>query len=321
MSVIEIHPEELFDKLADGSLSADERERLQAHLAGCAPCRFELAVRGDFRAELGSLEMAKEAPAPSSPSVPRRKLRSGARPRTLVFGLAAAALFIATGALARVVTGESPWGLIAALARNEAPAPSAPAAPAKQRVKSREQPSRAPVPSLEATVLESESAAQAPAAESSAASAAVEPSRPSLPSAQRAPARASATTPAPSAAELFASANQARAARETRRAVELYRSLQQRYPRSPEAELSRLTLATLLLHLGDARTALSAFDAYLASGARPLEAEAQVGRALSLRALGLRDQEIGAWKVVAQRNPGTPYERRARERLSALGQP
>jgi len=118
---------------------------------------------------------------------------------------------------------------------------------------------------------------------------------------------------------LFADANRARANGETARAVTLYRQLQARFPRSAEAELSQLTLATLLLHVGDARGALAGFDGYLARGARALQAEALVGRALSQRALGQREHEIAAWQTVAERLPGTSYARRAQERLSALG--
>jgi TolA-binding protein len=103
--------------------------------------------------------------------------------------------------------------------------------------------------------------------------------------------------------------------------VRLYRTLQQKFPRSNEAALSELTLATLLLHMGEARTALASFDSYLARGSRPLEAEALSGRALSLRALGQRDQEQAAWRVVIDRYPGSPYARRAMERLSALRRP
>jgi TolA-binding protein len=312
MSVIDIHPEEFFDKLVSGRLSVDERERLQAHLSTCETCRFELSVRGDFQAELSALEALAPLPAAPVPHAVRPRLRSRARRRALIVGLAAAALFIASGALASVITGQSPWGLIVALASDDTPAPSpSVVARAKPRVP-RAAPVEAPVvtppsePGSELAVATDQAASDAPL---------IAPQK----GAPRADARPSVATP--SAAELFASANQARTSKETRRAVELYRLLQQRYPRSPEAELSRVTLASLLLHVGDARAALGAFDGYLSSGKRPLESEALVGRALSLRALGLRDQEIAAWKLVLQRNPGTSYERRARERLSALGQP
>jgi hypothetical protein len=305
MSAIDIHPEELFDKLVDGSLSGDERVRLETHLAICDTCRFELSVRRDFHAELEALESLPPEPVLPVATRPRASSR-GRRRRVMVWALSAAGLCIATGALASAVTGETPWRLIATLASDGAPAaPANPAStrprssrPALQRTRITEAPEPAPSPIHEAPALPS--ASESPAVPLSAA-------------------RANAGTA--SAAELFESANHARAARDTARAVELYRLLQKRFPRSPEAELSRLTLATLLLHMGDARAALSAFDAYLASGARPLEAEAQVGRALSFRALGLRDQEVAAWKIVARHSPGSSYERRARERLSALGQP
>jgi TolA-binding protein len=125
----------------------------------------------------------------------------------------------------------------------------------------------------------------------------------------------------PSSAALFADANRARASGDSAGAIRLYRQLQQRFPRSSEAALSELTLATLLLHTGDARSALNSFDNYLGRGSRPLDAEALVGRALSLRALGQRDQEVVAWRSVIDRYPGSSYARRAAERLAALRKP
>ena len=48
MRVVDIHPEELIDKLAAGSLTLAERERLDVHLGQCSSCRFEIAVRADL---------------------------------------------------------------------------------------------------------------------------------------------------------------------------------------------------------------------------------------------------------------------------------
>jgi tetratricopeptide (TPR) repeat protein len=42
MTIVDLHPEPLFDALRDGSLSADDRVRLEAHCDQCAACRFEL---------------------------------------------------------------------------------------------------------------------------------------------------------------------------------------------------------------------------------------------------------------------------------------
>ena len=119
------------------------------------------------------------------------------------------------------------------------------------------------------------------------------------------------------ASALFADANRARTRvrRQSHPAVPPLR----RFPRSREAELSQLTLARLLLDSGDARSALGGFDTYLGQSGRALQAEALVGRALSLRALGRRDAEIAAWRDVLARHPRSVYARQASERLSALG--
>src|SRR5450432_3400428 len=44
----DLHPEELLDKSAAGTLSATETQWLEQHLASCAACRFEHKARADF---------------------------------------------------------------------------------------------------------------------------------------------------------------------------------------------------------------------------------------------------------------------------------
>jgi hypothetical protein len=48
MTAPDLHPEELLDRAAAGTISADERTRLDAHLAVCPACRFEQQARADF---------------------------------------------------------------------------------------------------------------------------------------------------------------------------------------------------------------------------------------------------------------------------------
>lgn len=316
MTVVGLHPEELFDKLVDGSLSGAEAERLRAHLAECSVCRFELAVRGDFEADLQKVPAPTPAPAPIPTPLPmpaeRRRVGSRRRP-AWVWGIAAAALFIATGALASVYTGVPPWKLFDA-------APPAPdATEAKTADAQRVKKARPPRRDVEAA-LPAESAALA------AEAAPVVAAREAAPAPVVAPRAAELRATEPRAVEanaaaLFADANRARASGDSGGAIRLYRQLQQRFPRSSEAALSELTLATLLLHTGDARSALNSFERYLGRGSRPLDAEALVGRALSLRALGQRDQEVAAWRSVIDRYPGSSYARRAAERLAALRKP
>jgi outer membrane protein assembly factor BamD (BamD/ComL family) len=123
------------------------------------------------------------------------------------------------------------------------------------------------------------------------------------------------------AAKLFSEANQARRSGDIGRASGLYQLLQEQYPGSPEAELSRVTLALLLLDSGDAQGALKGFERYLAGGSRGLEAEALVGRARALGRLGRRDLEAAAWHEVQRKFPRSIYGRQATERLAALGRP
>ena len=124
-----------------------------------------------------------------------------------------------------------------------------------------------------------------------------------------------------SAAKLFGEANQARRAGDVGRASGLYHLLQDQFPGSPEAELSRVTLALLLLDNGDAQGALSGFERYLAGSSRGLEAEALVGRARALGRLGRREHEAAAWREVQRKYGRSIYGRQASERLLALGQP
>ena len=129
MTIVDIHPEELIDKLASGELSRSERERLDAHLGVCAVCRFEVTVRADFAEDTLYLEArprlsqseavpkARELPVASPPAATKRRAPLSRRPRTLrrwlPLLLAAALALGAGGALAAVLTGTvpTPWGL------------------------------------------------------------------------------------------------------------------------------------------------------------------------------------------------------------------
>lgn len=51
MSLTQLHPEDLFDKESRGTLTADERARLELHVAQCSPCKVERLLRADFEAE------------------------------------------------------------------------------------------------------------------------------------------------------------------------------------------------------------------------------------------------------------------------------
>jgi TolA-binding protein len=363
MTIVGLHPEELFDKLLEGEITPAEHERLRQHLEVCEVCRFEWSLRGDFQAEALALCAASpppllplRTPVPVAPARPVRRRGS----RVLVWGIAAAALISASGALASALGGARPWHVMsrvfsqanvpalqpAVRARAGCAAGTDCAASARSTASRPSVASAVPPPLSAADVL-------APAAESGAASPAqVEPAPPASSSERSAlraarqagqgsvvlaaeavegPKRGALAQAEPpsrepmkagtSSAKLFAAANQARRAGDIGRALGLYRRLQEQFPRSPEAELSRVTLALLQLDSGDPQSALVGFERYLAGSSGALEAEALVGRARVLGRLGRRDLERVAWQEVRRKFPRSIYGRQASERLAALGQP
>jgi TolA-binding protein len=94
--------------------------------------------------------------------------------------------------------------------------------------------------------------------------------------------------------------------------------LRSRYPNSPEASASEITLAELQLERGDARAALFHFDAYLrrAPGGA-LAPEALWGRARALSQLGRGAEARQSLSDLVQRYPQSPYSSAARAKLGA----
>lgn len=357
MTVVGLHPEELFDKLLDGEITPAEHERLRQHLRVCDVCRFEWAARGDFQQEALGLSaeppplLPLRPPAPPTATPTRRR-----RGRIVVWGLAAAALITASGAVASSLVGGAPWPSLSSVMFSQANTPASQPAPGKAP------PSRtgckgagcatdAPSGAAPSTVVGAPPMAATPTPvvivparaperqQPAEAALAPAPPRTGSPSqAARSPREAAASgalqpVAAPNgvgpelakepltAAKLFADANQARRAGDVGRASGLYRLLQEQFPSSAEAELSRVTMALLLLDSGDAQNALAGFERYLAGSSRGLEAEALVGRARALGRLGRRDLEAFAWQEVQRKYPRSIYGRQATERLAALGQP
>ena len=360
MKVVDLHPEELIDKLSLGEreLSAAERQRLDAHLAQCSVCRFELGVRAELEQELPVFEgrpqltfpgvTERTRPASAAPRV-AASIRPRSRRRWPLVMLAAALVLCAGGATAAVVAGAVPvrwlpW--VPATKAVDAPATSPQVVAKPKHVAPKQAASVEPKPPA------SEEAATAPVRAADAVPPAVvgaSPSSPAIQPADRvikaasgAPLSAHTTStasfpnapPAPEAtnaraddaaprvdpaAALFADANRARRDGNADRAVTLYRSLQSRYPASSESELSRALLAQLLLDRGSPEAALAGFDRYLAQDAPVLGAEALVGRARALEQLGKKAQAAAAWREVQSRFPGSVHARLAATRLAASG--
>ena len=118
------------------------------------------------------------------------------------------------------------------------------------------------------------------------------------------------------AGSLFKQANDSRKAGASSRALALYQKLQQRFPASPEAQVSLVLSGRLLLASGQSSRALAQFDRYLRTGGRGgLTEEALSGKAQALAGLGRSDEERQVWRTLLGQFPNSVYAHKARERL------
>jgi TolA-binding protein len=277
--------------------------------------RFDQGVRRMF-ADAQELDARPDDDARIQAAIDRALQIAGPTPRPSLFRrgrwvyLAAAAL--AVGALAYAAghgTAEAPHGDQAPESANASP-PASGIIGASVNVAEEPKPT-SQEPAL--PVVTPESLPTAPAARvASTASPNVAP-------------RPTTNVAAPSAAmlgpaELFARANDARRANDTKGAIALYEELQTRFPSSREASTSRVALGRLLLdRAGEPARAQSLFRAYLEndpSGA--LAEEARMGRALAAMRLGDRAGERAAWLELLDRHPDSVHTERARQRLVDL---
>jgi TolA-binding protein len=308
MRVVDLHPEDLLEKEAQGALDEGDRARLEAHLAHCAACRMERQLRADFADELEA-EMPLERviglgieQAPVMVPSPRQSLIVPRGPRRrmhrAVWLLAAAVLLVGGVAAAAMGLSETRWSVFRAV-----PAVTQDVLPAAAATHAKAHGVAAP------RVKEPESIA--PSADSIAPEAIAAPPPPPV----HASPAAAATVIGP--AELFDQANDARRRGDYGRVLDLDGQLEHRYPTSREAQVSRQIVGRLLLDRGDPTGALARFDSYLAAGAGDLAEEAMVGRATALDRLGRSDEATRAWSAVAAAFPDSPYAARARARLES----
>jgi TolA-binding protein len=327
---VDVHPEDLFDREQDGTLTADERRRLDAHTLQCAACSLVRAAVRDFAAQrnampgddalilrLSNEALGKAAPISSSPISPTlRTTYIGTHPRRRrSWAVGAIVLFAATGATA------SFWSVRGAIvqrlltnteAEPAAPPPVEPKAP-MVRAKIAPPPRAAETPEEVAPEAEPE---PAPVVVTPVAPPPVIAHRPRAPEPVNVPPAAIV----PSADEIFTAANEARRRGDSQKSFELYTQLARAYPGTREETTSRVLLGRLLLDRGaDPTQALGLFTRYLdESPGGTLAEEARLGRALALTRLGSAKEERQAWQQLLAFHPNSIHAERARKRLDEL---
>jgi anti-sigma factor RsiW len=317
MTSVDLHPEELLERAAQGELSADERERLELHLSRCDVCRVEQLVRMDFRNESQRqaenidvqrlLSAVLSAPRYDSQRAPTHsRVR---RVRVLVSAAAAMMTFAGLAAAAR-------WSGVVAPARSTGPADTVALAP-RLAHPSAPQP-HVVLPPVPSPVAVEDQAVVVP-----------EPlPLPAVPPPMKVMAARVAplpvadpvnVAPAPDAPTLFGLANEARRAGDHAGANTLYQTLLEHYPGSAEAHESLAVRGRMLLDDGDTSSALRSFDAYLRVGGT-LREDVMLGRALAVGRLGRTDDEARAWSSLVESYPSSVHAERAHRRLLELGQ-
>lgn len=123
------------------------------------------------------------------------------------------------------------------------------------------------------------------------------------------------TPPGPSSAEMLERARQLRRRGDFAEALEWYKKLLRRYPKSAEASVALLSQAELQLsQLGQPRAALQSFERYSKTGG-PLLQEALYGRIRALRAVGRnREARVAALDFI-RRYPASPQAQSLKETL------
>ena len=288
---------ELLERVRRGLAAERDRLALDAHLRCCEVCRLTSEIAGDFDAE-------GEAAPNDAELVTRLAARAraayavqAAPPRRFTRLRRAAPLAIAAMVLSGLAAGAF---ALQQRAAEIVPPPDAPSEAAEARSVAQER------------ATGTSGRGDAPAVENT------EPLPQDVPASPPQPAAGPPEAPLPSASALYKLANEARRQGNRKTAMARYRTLQRRFPGSPEATLSRVSLGGLLLDSGATADALAQFDGYLAGGDRRLVPEALFGRGRALERLGRRAEEAHNWQRLVSTYPRSAYATHAKRRLQEL---
>jgi hypothetical protein len=284
MSVVDLHPEELFDAVRAGALTAADRARLEAHCAECAACRFELQW---LETNGSSAEPTTEDRAYGEAAFDRmlrasKHVRETRTPKHWPLRWGFGGVLLGTTLSLALFSGRELWGKSAKPHEEQVSAPHA----------ARDVPREAP-PRLDPGTRIVEPVVARAEPQPSAAS-------------------------APTANALLAAARKARTQGHSSRSRHLYRQVVHNYSSTPAAGAARVALGRLIYdERGDSNSALTLFEAYLRqqpSGA--LAEEALYYRALSLDRLGRTRQVQRDLRALLTSFPNSLYAAPARARLS-----
>jgi TolA-binding protein len=285
MIQLDTHPEELLDRIANDTASADDVREFEEHASKCEACAAHRSMRPLVRS---SLEPSLEERMSNERAVWRAMgaltTRSRRRSPRTVWLLAAAAVLVAG------IAGARYWNRLR-------PPPSAQDANLATAAKN----APAPPAALPPQVPENPS----DGVESSPVNDKPQPR--------------SAATPEPreTAAQVFAEANDLRRTGKDSQAMVTYRKVERLFPGSPEAEQSYATLGSLMMEHGNPQEALGQFDHYIERGG-PLLVDVLAGKASALQKLGRTAEERRTWETLLARFPKSVQAARAKTRLAEL---
>jgi hypothetical protein len=294
-------PDDLLARAQRETLSPKEQEQLALHVRSCPACRVSKRLSADFDQVSAVFPGDEQLMA----RVARRVVPTPALSRRRAWWFAPVAVtLLGVGAAAAAWTAQRARSHDAPAQSGGDPQVDAPAPPVRPSVE----------PARERGLSAPEKSGLVPLAGGAAEHQGVSRLRDAL---QREPDQHA--EPEMTSKSLFAEANRLRAAGRIVQAIRGYRLLQEQFPRSLEAILSRVSLGNLLMGRNEAEPALEQFDAYLSANPRGvLGEEALFGKARALRALGRSAEERQACALLLSAYPRSVYEPFARARLREL---